>query len=236
MSAYMRFKNNRLTEKMETLFYNTARIVLSLLAGIGTSAVLYGQEGIEETRSSSISGQVLTYMFQYASGGRGLLGTYQVEPSLKNEVLLIADGDTLRAKLGKDGKFNFQGIFEKHVSVYFKEVTNSNSIPFFGSFELMPGENILLVPSSWYIPPGGLEMLRLFSHPFVTTEGDYWVYHYPTQKGTTTDDFYIMEKLKDWPGVEFNKRKGLLHISGDAVHCSASDGGFLFARKPDPSE
>lgn len=210
---------------------NIARIVLPLLAGLSLSAELYGQEKAEEANLSSISGQVLTYLFQYSSGGGPLLGTYQF-PVENNEVLLIADGDTLRTKTGRAGMFYFQGIVAKQVSIYFKETGKSLSYPFFGTFELMPGENILLVPNSWDNPSDGFDMYRLFTHPFVTSEGDYWIYHYPTQMNYPPADYYIMEKMKDWRGVEFNKRKGLLYISAD-VHRSASDGGFLFAIKPD---
>lgn len=211
--------------------------VLALIAGICLPVTLHGQT---ERPTSSIVGQTI---MQFVFDNHNISGTFEI-PSQNAEITLIADGDTLQTRGGAGGIFTYSGISAK-------TVTLSVTIPdhpysFSGSFELMPGENIVLVSIHGIPQPKGFSM-QASEEPLMKIDGDTWTYHYPTFFNNSVADprgnpkqpdekLILVNRLRDLPGVEFNKRRGTLTISGPAVHKTYVNGAYVFGLNPEASE
>lgn len=155
------------------------------------------------------------------------------------DVILVADGKTHRTTVGTDGRFAFSGITPNVVTLSVVPPKEAKDTPFVGTFELMPGENIVIIPWQRPAQPEGA-MMQLSEEPVVTIEEKTWVYHFPRISAggyagnEPKDDVYLVSKLIGLPGVEYDKKNHLLSISGDAVHRTSVNGAFVFGRNPSP--
>ena len=203
------------------------RLSLLLVAGLCLPLALYGQE---EPRSStsSIVGRVFLRIANRSSTGE-VVEVYQVPQGDAYHVTLVADGDTLRARLNSSGRFDISEIDPGHVDITIawsgtntRTKRDATKIYLTGSFEIVPGENIVIIPLSpapVYEPP----------FPLVTMDGDTWNYDY--SDSIAIGDF-AAEMLKQLPGVTINKRNRTISIPGEGIYRSESDGIYVFALKP----
>ena len=211
--------------------------VLALIAGICLPVTLHGQT---ERPTSSIVGQAI---IQYIFDNKSIAGTFEIPPS-KVEAILIADGDTLQTQGSDGGIFTYSGISAKTVTL--SVVIPDHPYSFSGSFEVMPGENIVLVSIHGVSYPAGF-IMQASEEPLMKIDGDTWTYHYPTFYNIPVADprgkpkqpdekLFLVNRLKDLPGVEFNKRRNTLTISGPAVHKTFVNGAYIFGLNPEASE
>ena len=211
--------------------------VLALIAGLCLPVTLHGQT---ERPTSSIVGQGIA---QYIFDNKNIAGTFEIPPS-KVEAILIADGDTLQTQGSGGGIFTYSGISARNVTL--SVTIPDHPYSFSGSFELMPGENIVLVSVPGVPQPEGLSF-QAYEEPLIKMDGDTWTYYYPTFLSIPGADSRLLEKqqnetvflvnrLKDLPGVEYNKRRGTLTISGPAVHKTFVNGAYIFGLNPEASE
>ncbi len=211
--------------------------VLALIAGLCLPVTLHGQT---ERPTSSIVGQGIA---QYIFDNKSIAGTFEIPPS-KVEAILIADGDTLQTQGSSASIFTYSGIRAGRVTL--SVVFPDHPYSFSGSFELMPGENIVLVSVPGVPQPEGLSF-QAYEEPLIEMDGDTWTYYYPTffnndaadpRLGDRQQDknVIIVNRLKDLPGIEYNKRRGTLTISGPAVHKTFVNGAYIFGLNPEASE
>ena len=198
---------------------------------------LHGQT---ERPTSSIVGQAI---IQYIFDNKIIAGTFEV-PVSNVEAILIADGDTLQTQGSGGGIFTYSGISARNVTL--SVTIPDHPYSFSGSFELMPGENIVLVSVPGTPQPKGFSM-QASEEPLMKIDGDTWTYHYPTFFNNSVADprgnpkqpdekLILVNRLRDLPGVEFNKRRGTLTISGPAVHKTYVNGAYVFGLNPEASE
>jgi hypothetical protein len=210
---------------------------LLLITGFFLPLTLQGQT---EKPTSSIVGQGI---MQWIYNNMGLSGTIEI-PVSNAEAILIADGDTLQTQGSDGGIFTYSGISARNVTL--SVTIPDHPYSFSGSFELMPGENIVLVPIHGISYPEGFPM-QASEEPLIEMDGNTWTYYYPTFYNNTAvspqgqpqepdGKFFIINKLKELPGVEFNKRRGTLTISGPAVHKTFVNGAYIFGLNPEASE
>lgn len=212
--------------------------VLVLIAGLCLPVTLHGQT---EKPSSSIVVQTIT---QIVFDNHNIGGTFEIT-SPNAEVTLVADGDTLQTLERAEGSiFTYSGISAKTVTL--SVVIPDHPYSFSGSFEVMPGENIVLVSIPGTPRPEGF-LMQASEEPLMKIDGDTWTYYYPTLLSNPGGDsrlgerqqnekVFIVNRLKELPGVEFNKRRNTLTISGPAVHKTFVNGAYIFALNPEASE
>ncbi len=206
--------------------------VLALIAGICLPVTLHGQT---ERLTSSIVGQAI---IQYIFDNKSIAGTFEIPPS-KVEAILIADGDTLQTRGSDGGIFTYSGISARNVTL--SVTIPDHPYSFSGSFELMPGENIVLVSIPGTPQPEGSPM-QASEEPLMEIYGDTWTYYYPTILNDNrfvnkpAEELSLVNRLRDLPGVEYNKRRGTLTISGPAVHKTFVNGAYIFGLNPEASE
>jgi len=209
---------------------------LLLITGCFISLTLQGQDQAKGP-TSSIVGDVFTLYEIRNTLDHDLVMGYTTSARQRHDVVLCTDRDTLRTKTDNDGKFAFSGIASKQVTLSILPPEGVKHDPFIGTFELMPGDNIIIVPWQQPVPTEGWA-LQFPDEPIVTMEGDSWVYHYPQMivagySGTIPkDESYLISKLMGVPGVEYDKKKHLLYIPVDAVHCTYVNGAYVFGLKP----
>ena len=147
---------------------------------------------------------------------------------------MIANGDTLQVETGSGGTFSVPEIASRKVSIIEVLLRDSmgqpdgRTIPIRVSFELMPGENIILIPVEDY-----LETMPSANYSVVTMEGDDWIFHYPSDKGI---GLYAADKLKDFPGTKYNRRNEAITIPKDGIYRAHVDGAYIFALDPSSSK
>ena len=203
-------------------------LFLSFITGIFLPLALWGQEMPEDTLSS-IHGQVFKYVsppppFPPSTACINIPGW----------VTMIANGDTLQVETGSGGTFSVPEIASRKVSIIEVLLRDSmgqpdgRTIPIRVSFELMPGENIILIPVEDY-----LETMPSANYSVVTMEEDDWIFHYPSMIGIGA---FAADKLKDFPGTTYNKRKGTITIPKDGIYRAHVDGAYIFALDPSSSK
>lgn len=211
--------------------------IMALIAGLCLPVTLHGQT---EEPTSSIVGQAI---IQYIFDNKSIAGTFEIPPS-KVEAILVADGDTLQTQGSGGGIFTYSGISARNVTL--SVTIPDHPYSFSGSFELMPGENIVLVSIPGTPRPEGSPM-QASEEPLMEIYGDTWTYYYPTLLSNPGGDsrlgerqqnetVFIVNRLKELPGVEYNKRRGTLTISGPAVHKTFVNGAYIFGLNPEASE
>ena len=191
---------------------------------------LLGQEKPADTLSS-IHGQV----FKYGSPPPPFPPSTTCL-SVHGMVTMVSNGDTLRVEAGTYGIFSVPEIASGQVSIIEVLVKVKNrmgefdgpTIPIRVSFELMPGNNIILIPVEDFF-----ETMPSANYSIVTMEGDDWIFHYPSMKGI---GLYAADKLKDFPGTTYNKRKETITIPKDGIYRAYVDGAYIFALNPDEVE
>ncbi|MBR5175393.1 MAG: hypothetical protein IKW89_05625 [Bacteroidales bacterium] len=211
---------------------------LSLLLGtfLCLPLILHGQDRSADT-TSSIVGEAFTIFDIKSAANSGIVMGSTYFPKAGCDVILVADGETLRTKIGNDGRFAFSGITAGLVTLSIVPPKEAKDAPFVGTFELMPGENNMVIP--WQRPamPEG-SMLQLSEEPIITMEENTWVYHFPRISGSgyagpePKDESNLVSKLIGLSGVEYDKNNHLLSISEDAVHRIHINGAFVFGLNP----
>lgn len=209
-------------------------LFLILFIGLALPVTLHGQT---EGPASSIVGEAFVELEARDPLVKDIImGRFNIGVS-EADVTLTANGDTLRTKTESGGRFSFSGILHQAVTLLIEE---EGSVLFSGSFELMPGENIVLV-SVQRAPFSEKSMLQVSSEPLVTMSGDTWVYHYSMMDDNYVgpriqDKDYLISRLMGLPGVEHNKRRGTLTISGPAIHKSFVNGAYVFGLTPEAAK
>lgn len=200
-------------------------LCLLFISGFFPQLNLFGQDS---EGPYSIVGQVFKYGLTPPALPPGtMMLTFGNSDAL---VTLVADMDTLRTEVEKPySLFSFSEITAKQVSITVtrNDLSTGTSIIktlFSGAFELMPGENVVLIPVD-----GFFETMESVNYSIVTLEGDDWIFHYPSMKGIGV---YLADKLKDFPGAKYNKRKETIALPSDGICREYVDGAYLFARKP----
>ena len=203
------------------------RLSLLLVAGLCLPLALYGQEE-PHSSTSSIVGRVFWRIANRSSTG-DVVEVYQVPQGDAFHVTLVAGGDTLRTRLNRSGRFDISEIDSGHVDITIawsgtNTLTKRDTTRVYltGSFEIVPGENIVIIPWSpapVYEPP----------FPLVTLDGDTWNYD---QSDSIPFEDFTAEMLKKLPGVTINKRNRTISIPGEGIYRSESDGIYVFALKP----
>lgn len=204
-------------------------LFLSLVTGFFLPQTLLGQNQVADTLSS-IAGKTF-YRWDIGSVGESVgIETIDV-PVSRVEVVLVAAGDTLRTRTDDLGKFTFSGIAPKRVTL---SMTSDDYVPFSETFELMPGENVVLVPRRK--KEEILNAAKVTAEaPVMTMRGDTLVYHAAALRVNEGD--YAIDLLKQMPGVEIDATTGEIRISGKQVHRSYVNGALIFGLNPmDPME
>lgn len=209
-------------------------LFLILFIGLALPVTLHGQT---EGPASSIVGEAfVAFEVRDPIDKDIILGRFNIGV-LEADVTLTANGDTLRTKTESGGRFSISGILHQAVTLLIEQ---EGSVLFSGSFELMPGENIVLV-SVQRTPFPEDSMLQVSSEPLVTMSGDTWVYHYSMMGDNYVgpriqDKDYLISRLMGLPCVEYNKRRGTLTISGPAIHKSFVNGAYVFGLTPEAAK
>ena len=193
---------------------------LLLIAGCFLPLTLVGQE--TSSSPSSIVGQIFQRMETPPQPRR-----ISADLPIIADIVLIADRDTIETRSTPQGDFSFSGICSKQVSLFINHSTREGAMTnyFSGTFELMPGENVVIVTMpDPKLPP---------SVPIVTVEGDAW--HYHVADGTARKQDFAVEMLTKMPGVEYNKKENVISIPGGAIHRAYVDGAYIFALDPSAS-
>ena len=199
-----------------------------LIIGLFLPLTLWGQE-MPEDSLSSIHGQV----FKYASPPPPFPPSTTCL-SVHGMVTMVSNGDTLRVEAGTYGIFSVPEIASGQVSIIEVSLRNrmgefdGRTIPIRVSFELMPGNNIILIPVEDYF-----ETMPSANYSVVTMEGDDWIFHYPSMKGI---GLYAADKLKDFPGTKYNRRNETITIPKDGIYRAFVDGAYIFALDPSSSK
>ena len=195
------------------------RLFLLLVLGFSLPVGLRGQVA---DSTSSIVGQV----FWRLAGS--------MLPREKVDVLLITDdGETRHAITSNTGKFTFLDITSKQVRLFIPEVWDiARTRPSFAqvstdTFELMPGQNIVMVPAHYINPTSTISRYE-DRGPLVLARKGIWTFYIP---GDVLSDFAI-ELLKQLPGAVYSKGKGTIAIPEETVHCTESNGVYIFGVKP----
>ena len=203
-------------------------VFLVLLAGLLLPLSLRGQETPQAL--SSIAGKTF-YRWDIGAVGESVgIETIDI-PVSRVEVVLVAAGDTLRTRTDDQGKFTFSGIVPKRVTL---SMTSDDYAPFSETFELMPGENVVIVPRRK--KEEILDAAKVTAEaPVMTMRGDTLVYHAAALRVNEGD--YAIDLLKQMPGVEIDATTGEIKISGKQVHRSYINGALIFGLNPmDPME
>ena len=212
------------------------KIILFLVICLCLPLTLYGQDQTADS-SSSIEGEVFTIIDIISAADPGTVLGSTILPKVGCDVILVADGKTHRTTVGTDGRFAFSGITPSVVTLSVVPPKDAKDTPYVGTFELMPGENIIIMPWQRPAQPEG-SMMQLSEEPIISIEENAWVYHFPRISAggyagnEPKDDVYLVSKLIGLPGVEYDKKKHLLSISGDAVHRTSVNGAFVFGQNP----
>ena len=195
------------------------RLFLLLVLGFSLPVGLRGQVA---DSTSSIVGQV----FWRLAGS--------MLPREKVDVLLITDdGETRHAITDNTGKFTFSDITSKQVRLLIPEEWDIHgTAPNYAevstdTFELMPGENIVMAPVRNIYPSSTISRYEDRS-PLVIVKKSIWTFYIP---GDVLSDFAI-ELLKQLPGVVYSKGRGTIAIPEETVHCTESNGVYIFGVKP----
>ena len=204
-------------------------LFLSFVAGLFLPQTLLGQNRMADTLSS-IAGKTF-YRVDVGAPGQAIgIETLDL-PVARVDVILVAAGDTLRAKTNDQGKFTFSGIAPGRVTL---SMVNDSYAPFSESFVLMPGENIVIVPRQR--KEEILDAARVTADaPIMTMRGDTLVYHAAALRVEEGD--YAIDLLKQMPGVEVDAATGQIRVSGKEVARSYVNGALIFGLNPmDPME
>lgn len=139
------------------------------------------------------------------------------------EVVVVAGKDTLSTVTDGVGAFRFKGITPGRVTL---SMTNDTFAPFSESFELMPGENVVIITRQM---KQELEAAVVASEaPVMTMKGDTLVYHAAAMNVQPGD--FAMDLLKQMPGVEVRNRQ--IYVTGEAVRRTYVNGALVFGLDP----
>lgn len=197
------------------------KCILPLIAALCLPLTLQGQDNA--TKPSSIVGQVFMR-------SKNVLGPPNAEnivfvdlPRTEAEVVLIADGDTLRTETDSFGEFSFSDIVSKQVTLSVISKLGVKTVLFNGALNLKPGENIVMVTST-----------NDPKTPIVSIEGDKWIYRVVEsfRRVAGPKENFAVEMLTKMPGVKYNKRRGLIDIPKEAIYRSYVNGAYIFALDP----
>ena len=145
-------------------------------------------------------------------------------PASLARIELISQGDTLRDSATQTGNFNFKKLKPGPVHL---TVTYRDFEPFSESFELMPGENVVIVMFQKKAEQLEAAVVKA-DKPVVTQHGDTLIYHADAVIQREGD--YAMDLLKQFPGVEVSENG--IKVTGKAVKRSYVNGALIFGLDP----
>ena len=194
---------------------NRRNIVCSLCL---LSALFIGEHSIAQNSTSSIVGEVIVRQ-------QIIEQTLQYDfPVQGAEVELVCGQDTLKTMTDLRGGFTFSGLVTGVIQMSIKK---DGYATFSETFEIVPGENVILVdlsPSGGDIDPA----VATSRPPVMTMKGDTLVYN--AAAIDTREGDYAIDILKQFPGVEVQGRS--IRIVGQNVRRTYVNGALIFGRDP----
>ena len=182
------------------------------------SALFAWERSIAQDSMSSIAGEVIVRQ-------RIIEQSLQYDfPVQGAEVELVCRQDTLKTVTDLRGGFSFSSLVS---GVIHMSIKKDGYATFSESFEIVPGENVILVDLS---PSGGdIEPAVASSRPPVMMmKGDTLVYN--AAAIDTREGDYAIDILKQFPGVEVQGRS--IRIVGQSVRRTYVNGALIFGRDP----
>lgn len=180
--------------------------------------------------TSSIAGRAI-WRWEIGLGTRGGAGQVTtMDMPVQVRATLTTATDTLRTESTAAGSFRFRGLRPGPVHLLLE---SKGYQPFSEHFELVPGENVVLVemkkeedvpPPSEELDPASVEA----EGRIATMKGDTLVYN-ATMLALQEGD-YAIDLLKQMPGVEVKDRQIL--VTGKAVRRTYVNGALIFGLDP----
>ena len=198
-----------------------SRIPLILVLGLFLSKEVRAQVSYADIAGRAIIPTELTHVNPIT---RDTVTTVLDLPAAQTEVVLVAQGDTLRERTNLAGSFSFKKlpVGPVHMSISF-----GNYEPFSETFELVPGENVVIVALRRKTETLDAAVVKA-KQPVVTQRGDTLVYHAAAVALQTGD--YAIDLLKQFPGVEV--KDGQITVTGKQVRRSYVNGALIFGLDP----
>lgn len=145
-------------------------------------------------------------------------------PIVDKEIMLVIKGDTLKTKTNSTGSFSFKELSPGPVRLMTSYLDYE---PFSESIDLVPGENVVIIPFSNKIRQLNAAVVT-DEIPAVIQHGDTLIYN-AVAVALQSDDFAI-DMLSRFPGVEL--KNGQIVIVGKAVRRSYVNGALVFGLDP----
>jgi hypothetical protein len=145
-------------------------------------------------------------------------------PASNTEVILVAQGDTLRDRTSPAGSFSFKQlpVGPVHLSISF-----ANYEPFSETIDLVPGKNVVIVAFRKKTETLDAAVVK-DKMPVVTQRGDTLVYH--ARAVAQREGDYAIDLLRQFPGVEV--KDGQIVVTGKQVKRSYVNGALVFGLDP----
>ena len=198
------------------------RLFLYVLACAVTSLTALGQDAQPVAEIAGKAYYQMVMNVPALPGQEASKTTVEVPVSLA-EVVVAAGKDTLRTETDMLGAFRFKGLAPGRVTL---SMTKDQYAPFSESFDLMPGENVVIISRQ---NKRELEAASVSAEaPIMTMRGDTLVYHIAAMNVPQGD--YAVDLLKQMPGVEVRDRQ--IYVTGEAVRRTYVNGALIFGLDP----
>ena len=179
----------------------------------------------QKDSTSSIAGRAIVPQELRTTLPNGEEFVRQLElPAAFAKIELIAQGDTLRDTATQTGNFTIKKLKPGPVHL---TMTYGNFEPFSESFEITPGENVVIVMFQKKTEQLDAAVVKA-DKPVVTQHGDTLIYHAGAVVQREGD--YAMDLLRQFPGVEVSD--GQITVTGKAVKRSYVNGALIFGLDP----
>jgi len=209
---------------------NRRILVLTLFFISWTFCLKAEEQSLQQDATAEIAGRVIVPTEIKSPGGSPQDTPTRLDiPAANAKVELVFQGDTLKAITNQVGQFSFKNLTAGLVQL-------SIDLPpyelFSESFELVPGENVVMV--SIQREPETLDAAIVRDEmPVMTMRGDTLIYHAAAVALMEGD--YAIDLLLRFPGVEV--KNGQIIVTGKNVRRTYVNGALIFGLNPmDPME
>lgn len=210
---------------MMILAMNRSKSILVFFLLLFSTVFCFDMQGQSENQESELTGSV---MILTQMGSRDRDGFYEESPSIMNVpaskavITLIARGDTLRTRTNEAGTFSFKNLPSGPVQIAIDFVPMASVC---GDFELMPGENIVMVSFS--------ELLKIQGNSDehqVEQDGHKLICYNPL----TIEEPHAVSRLRRFPGVKIQDQQ--IVVDARFVRCAQSNDFLMFSLLQNDSE
>ena len=200
-----------------------SRIPLILALGLLLSQVVRAQDSYAEIAGRAIIPTEFKTRNPNVASQETVTNIVEI-PASNTEVILVAQGDTLRDRTSPAGSFSFKQlpVGPVHLSISF-----ANYEPFSETIDLVPGKNVVIVAFRKKTETLDAAVVK-DKMPVVTQHGDTLVYHAAAVALREGD--YAIDLLKQFPGVEV--KDGQIVVTGKQVKRSYVNGALVFGLDP----